>query len=90
MHDETLPRLPRNQARWERQLRIAAGIALFAFGLSGFFPETLGAAVRIVALVPLATGAFGWCPIYDALGFSTRGTPDQQSRGVSELRERRV
>jgi hypothetical protein len=76
MHDETMPRLPLNQARWDRQLRFALAIGLFALGLSGLFGETLSATLRIAALVPFATAVLGWCPAYDALGFSTRKEAD--------------
>ena len=90
MHDDAMPQLPQNQARWDRQLRIAIAVVLFALGLSGLFGETLSAGLRIAALVPLATAALGWCPIYDALGRSTRAKPRSHNQAASELLEKRA
>jgi hypothetical protein len=75
MHDETMPRLPENQSNLDRVVRIGLALVLFALGVSGLFAETEGAFLRIAALVPLATGGLGWCPLYEALGISTREAP---------------
>jgi hypothetical protein len=55
-----------NEGGLDRGLRIIAGLALIALTLSG----TIGA-WGWIGLVPLATGALGWCPLYTVLGFST-------------------
>jgi hypothetical protein len=75
MHDDWMPVLPMNQARWDRALRIVLGVALFALGLSGLFAESIAVGLRIAAIIPLATGGLGWCPIYDVFRTGTRGCP---------------
>jgi hypothetical protein len=50
----------------DRILRIVVGMALLGMTLTG----TVGA-WGWIGLVPLATGAFGTCPLYTILGFST-------------------
>lgn len=49
----------------DRILRIAGGVALIAWALLG------GPAWAWIGVVPLATGALGWCPVYLPLGMST-------------------
>lgn len=71
MHEEGMPSLPVNQSGLDRGIRIAIAVALFSVGLSGLFAEPLGGALRIASLLPFALGALGWCPVYEALGFST-------------------
>jgi hypothetical protein len=79
MHDDWMPVLPMNQSRLDRVIRIAVGLILFALGVSGLFAESLAIGLRVASLVPLATGSLGWCPVYDALGISTRS--ETVSRG---------
>lgn len=50
----------------DRTLRIVAGLALIGLAATG----TVGA-WGWLGIVPLATGAIGWCPPYAILGFST-------------------
>jgi O-antigen ligase len=50
----------------DRSLRIAAGLVLIALAATG----TVGA-WGWLGVVPLATGAIGWCPPYAILGFNT-------------------
>jgi hypothetical protein len=50
----------------DRILRIVVGLALIALTLTG----TIGL-WGWIGVVPLATAAFGFCPLYSALGFST-------------------
>lgn len=52
----------------DRVLRVLAGVALVALAVTG----TIGA-WGWIGLVPLATAALGWCPLYTVLGFSTCG-----------------
>ena len=49
----------------DRILRIVAGLALIAWALMG------GPAWAWIGIVPLATGAIGFCPAYPLLGIST-------------------
>jgi hypothetical protein len=53
----------------DRILRIVAGVVLLGLTISG----TIGA-WGWLGLVPLATGAIGWCPPYAMLGWSTCAT----------------
>jgi hypothetical protein len=50
----------------DRTLRIVAGLALIALTATG----TIGP-WGWIGVVPLATGALGWCPAYTLLGFKT-------------------
>ena len=50
----------------DRVLRIVVGLALIALTLTG----TIGA-WGWIGLVPLATAAMGFCPLYTVLGFSS-------------------
>jgi hypothetical protein len=55
-----------NEARWDRVVRVLAGLVLIGL-----------AATQTVSwwgwlgLIPLATGAIGWCPLYTVFGVST-------------------
>lgn len=56
----------RNVGGIDRILRIVIGLALIALTLTG--------AIGVwgwIGLVPLATAAMGFCPLYTVLGFST-------------------
>ena len=50
----------------DRVLRAAIGLALIALTLTG----TIGV-WGWIGVVPLLTAAFGFCPLYTVLGFST-------------------
>lgn len=50
----------------DRILRIVVGLALITLTLAG----TIGL-WGWIGVVPLATAAFGFCPLYTVLGFST-------------------
>lgn len=50
----------------DRILRIVAGLALIGLTLTG----NIGV-WGWIGVVPLATGAVGFCPLYPLLGFST-------------------
>jgi Protein of unknown function (DUF2892) len=49
----------------DKILRIAVGLALIAWALVG------GPVWAWVGVVPLATGAIGWCPAYNLFGVNT-------------------
>ena len=55
-----------NEGGLDRTLRVVAGLALIALTLSG----TIGV-WGWVGLVPLATGAIGWCPLYTLFGWNS-------------------
>lgn len=58
----------RNEGTVDRALRALLGIALIALTLTG----TIGA-WGWIGIVPLATAAIGWCPLYTVLGINTCG-----------------
>jgi len=49
----------------DRVLRIAAGLGLVGWAAMG------GPVWAWIGVVPLATGAIGWCPVYPLLGMNT-------------------
>ena len=49
----------------DKILRIVVGLALIAWALRG------GPVWAWVGVVPLATGAIGWCPAYNLFGMNT-------------------
>jgi hypothetical protein len=65
----------RNQAIWDRTLRVLVGLAFLALGLSGAVGGLAGVAFMLFGWYPLVTGAAGWCPVYSLL--SIRTSPDE-------------
>jgi len=55
-----------NEGTVDRSLRVVAGLALIALAATG----TVGA-WGWIGVVPLLTGAVGWCPLYRVLGINT-------------------
>ena len=55
-----------NVGNIDRILRVVLGLALIALTLTG----TIGV-WGWIGIVPLATAAMGFCPLYTVLGFST-------------------
>ena len=55
-----------NEHTIDRALRVIAGLALIGLAASG----TIGV-WGWIGVVPLVTGAIGFCPAYAILGFST-------------------
>lgn len=58
-----------NEGGIDRTLRVILGASLICFTFIG--PQTLWG---LVGLVPLATGLFGYCPVYSLLGLNTCST----------------
>ena len=56
----------RNEASWDRMARVVLGIGVLSLTFVG--PHTLWG---LLGLIPLATGAVGFCPLYRALGVAT-------------------
>ncbi|HEY5776294.1 MAG TPA: DUF2892 domain-containing protein [Xanthomonadales bacterium] len=54
-----------NVGKTERVIRVIAGLAIIG---AGFYYHSWWGAIGIV---PLLTGATGWCPPYQLLGIST-------------------
>jgi hypothetical protein len=57
--------MKRNVGNTERALRAIVGLVIIAIGV--FYQSWWGA----IGLIPLVTGAMGWCPPYALLGFNT-------------------
>jgi hypothetical protein len=55
-----------NEGNIDRALRIIAGLVLIALTLSGSIGPW-----GWIGVVPVVTGALGWCPVYTLLGFNT-------------------
>jgi hypothetical protein len=58
--------LPRNEAMWDRVLRVVLGIVVLSLTVWG--PKSLWG---LVGLLPLVTGLAGSCPAYSLLGLRT-------------------
>ena len=59
--------MTRNMGTTDRLLRVIVGLVLLGFALFG--PK---AAWGWIGIIPLATAAVGWCPLYTLLGIKTR------------------
>jgi membrane protein implicated in regulation of membrane protease activity len=55
-----------NEAGWDRGVRVVLGLGLLSLTMVG--PET---PLGWLGLVPLVTGLWGFCPLYQVLGLST-------------------
>ena len=55
----------KNVGGFDRSLRVVVGVVLVALAATG----TVGA-WGYVGIVPILTGAIGWCPAYLPFGFS--------------------
>lgn len=55
-----------NEGKVDRVVRIVVGLGLLSLVFVG--PQTMWG---LVGLVPLFTGAFGFCPLYKVFGFNT-------------------
>lgn len=55
-----------NVGGMDRGVRIVAGVALLGMAVAG-----IGAPWTWIGVVPLTTGAIGWCPAYLPFGLST-------------------
>lgn len=58
--------MKKNIGNIERVIRIAVGLFILSLTIIG--PQSLWG---LLGIVPLATGAIGWCPPYAMLGIST-------------------
>lgn len=56
-----------NEGNTDRIIRVILGIAIVVAGL--YFQSWWG----LLAIIPLATAAIGWCPLYAIFGINTCG-----------------
>ena len=57
-----------NMGTIDRALRVIGGLALLAWALLGSGDWHM---LGWIGIVPLATAAIGWCPLYTLIGVST-------------------
>lgn len=55
----------------DRVLRILVGLALLAWALGIGVPRTEWSWLGWIGVIPLATGLFGYCPLYSLPGVAT-------------------
>ena len=55
-----------NEGHLDRALRVVAGLALVGAAISGFLGPW-----AYIGVIPLVTGAIGWCPVYTMLGINS-------------------
>jgi hypothetical protein len=60
-----------NMGTIDRALRVIGGLALLAWALLGTGDWHM---LGWIGIVPLATAAIGWCPLYTLIGTSTKKT----------------
>lgn len=66
-------KLHTNVGSIDRVVRIALGLALVAAATTGTLAGVALTIGLIVAVIAIATGAVGFCPLYYMLGISTAG-----------------
>lgn len=64
-----------NEAGWDRIARVGLGVVLLVVGF-GVVGGTGGTVLGIVGLIPLLTGAVGYCPLYSVFHLRTN-QPDE-------------
>lgn len=68
--------MKQNMAITDRTLRAIAAVLIAAFYFGDVISGTLGTILALLAVVFLATGAMGFCPLYVAFKSSTRKVED--------------
>ncbi len=60
-----------NESMTDRVIRVVVGIVMLAIYF--MFPTLLGSWnwLWLIGIIPLVTGAIGWCAIYQIFGMST-------------------
>ena len=66
----------KNYGTKDRVARVVVGAMIGAAYLMGYIQGTVALVLGIVALVMVATGAAGYCAIYEPLGIDTREEKD--------------
>jgi len=66
--------MPSNVGTLDRIVRVVFGVALIAFALGFLAPATGFNWIGWIGVIPLATAAFGTCPLYSLVGVSTCST----------------
>ena len=71
--------MTRNEASFDRIIRVTIGIAAILLALLGPLGAGLTWAVGAVGAILLVTGAVGFCPAYALFGVSTCPVPTKKS-----------
>lgn len=58
--------MKQNEGNWDRIARVTVGLVLIGLAAT----DQIGI-WGWIGVVPLATGAMGWCPLYTVLGIKT-------------------
>ena len=66
-----------NEAGWDRGLRVVLGLALLSLTLVG--PHTLWG---LAGIVLVATGIWGFCPVYRLIGIGTCSVHPKDAHGL--------
>lgn len=64
--------MEKNLGTADRVVRTVASAVVGFFVLNGTITGIVGIGLGVVAIVLIATGAVGFCPLYALLGISTR------------------
>lgn len=72
----------RNEAGWDRILRVVLGLLMLGIGASGWLSQIVSMTLLIFGWVPLLTAVSGWCPIYTLLGINTLRRVRRRERAV--------
>ena len=70
-----------NEASWDRGLRVVLGLALLSLTIVG--PHTLWG---LAGIVLVATGIWGFCPLYRIFGLSTCAIQPKDPHGLGVSR----
>lgn len=71
----------KNLAGWDRGIRVALGLVLLSLTVIG--PQTMWG---LAGIVLVATGLWGFCPLYRLVGVSTCTVEPKRSSGASITR----
>lgn len=61
----------KNEASWDRIVRVIGGVVLIGLGLGGVIESPWGWIAALFGAVFVVTGALGVCPIYSLLKIRT-------------------
>jgi hypothetical protein len=63
--------MTRNEGTIDRAIRVVASFALGAAAFATGLDSALGIVLAVLAVIMLATGATGFCPLYRVFGLNT-------------------
>ena len=61
----------RNEATWDRAIRVVAGLVLYYVFLSGYVSGWISYIILLLSVIGIVTGLIGHCLIYVLLGIKT-------------------